>query len=317
MRAVFLDQGSLRPDDLDWHKLQRSVDLINYSSTMPEQVIQRCAGAEVIISNKVRLTAEHIESLADVKLICVAATGVNNVDLAAARRAGIVVTNVPAYSTESVVLYTFSLMLSLFSASNLYHQHVLTGAWQCSPHYCLTDFKFSELAGKTLVIVGHGAIGQRVAEVARAFLMNVIIAERPGATAIREGRSSFEAALKCADVLTLHCPLTAETENLIGVEQLALMKPSAYIINVARGGIINEQALAAALSHQEITGAALDVLTMEPPVNGNPLLELNNPNLIITPHVGWASVEARQRLLDEITLNISAFQCGEVRHSVL
>ncbi|AKP72378.2 Putative 2-hydroxyacid dehydrogenase [Piscirickettsia salmonis] len=319
MKTVFLDQGSVRSRDLDWSKLNDNIggQFVSYDHTPAELTVERAQGAETLITNKVILGADEFKCLPQLKLVCVAATGVNNIDLVAAKAAGVVVANVPAYSTESVVLYTLSLMLSLYSASGRYHKKVMAGAWSSSLHFCLSDFCFSELAHKTLVIFGYGDIGCRVAEVARALLMNVVIAERPGQP-VRQGRVCFEEALKLADILSLHCPLTAETKNLIAAKEFALMKANSYLINVARGGIVNEVDLAQALIDQKIAGAALDVLNVEPPPEHHPLVLAAQQldNLIITPHVAWASIDARQRLIDEIALNIDAFSQGQFRNVV-
>ncbi|MCB1529451.1 MAG: 2-hydroxyacid dehydrogenase [Rhodospirillales bacterium] len=317
-KGVGLDFETYRPEELDLTALEGTLERwdIHYH-TKPDEIAQRIEGAHVVISNKVVLTREIIENAPDLKLIAVAATGVNNVDLEAAKEAGVTVCNVTNYATEAVTQHVFALILALATGLTQYNDIVRQGRWQASRTFSILDFPITELAGKTLGIVGHGTLGRGVEAIARAFGMEVLIAERPGAGDIREGRRPFEDVLKQSDILTLHCPLTPETENLITAKELAMMKDSAFLINTARGGVVNEQDLADALRAGTIAGAGVDVLSREPPREGNPLLEPDVPNIIVTPHTAWASREARQRLMDQLAENIAAFKSGTPRNVVV
>ncbi|MFT5720335.1 MAG: glycerate dehydrogenase [Motiliproteus sp.] len=314
MKAVFLDVASLEPVDLDMTPIQRqATGLQLYPSTSPEQLDAHLAGADIAIVNKVCLDAATLARHPQLRLICVAATGTNNVDLQAAAEQGIRVSNCQGYGTGSVVQHTLSLMLALATRLPDYSAAVKRGDWQRSTAFCLLDYPIMELQGKTLGIIGYGELGRGVARVAEALGMRVLIAARPGGDPqLRpdEGRVELSALLPQVDVLSLHCPLTDQSRNLIDAAALALMKPEALLINVARGGIVDEQALADALRGGRLGGAAVDVLTVEPPVQGNPLLFDDIPGLIVTPHCAWGSVEARQRMLVQIAENIAAFKEG-------
>jgi glycerate dehydrogenase len=243
-------------------------------------------------------------------LICIAATGTNNVDLTAARELNITVCNVPAYATASVVQHVFALLLSLTTHVHDYRRAVAQHHWERSKNFCFLDFPIHELAGKIFGIIGYGELGKAVATIAEAFGMTVLIAARPGSKA-ESGRLPLQELLPQVDVLSLHVPLTEQTRNLIGTRELGLMKNTAILINTARGGIVDESALAEALRSHRLGGAGVDVLTKEPPTDGNPLLVADIPNLIITPHTAWASVEARQRLIQQVSANIQAFLAGK------
>lgn len=316
MRGVFLDVGSLvKVADVDMEPLGRTaVTWAYYDASPPTAVAERIAGAEIVISNKTMIDAEALVTAARLKLICVSATGTNNVDLDAARRKGITVCNVRGYATPSVVEHVFTLMLALMRRLPDYREAVLDGRWRNSGHFALLDFPIRELHGKTLGIVGHGELGKAVAAVGAAFGMRVAIAERRGRIP-RAGRMSLSELLPHADVLSLHLPLTPETRGLIGAPELRAMKRGAVLINTARGGIVDEAALAEALRIGYLGGAGVDVLTQEPP-GDNPLLAAGIPNLIVTPHIAWASREARQRLLYEVAANIEAFLAGSPRNVV-
>ncbi|OGT18991.1 MAG: glycerate dehydrogenase [Gammaproteobacteria bacterium RBG_16_57_12] len=316
MRGVFLDCNSIDRGDLKLGALRASLpDWEFYPLTEPAQVHDRIRNAQVVISNKVVLDAAAMEAAAQLQLICVAATGTNNVDLATARQRGIAVCNVRGYATPSVVQHTFTLMLNLFTRIPEFHQTVMAGRWHNSNLFCLFDYPVRELAGKVLGIVGYGELGQAVARVAQAFDMEVIIAQRPlGQPAA--GRLPLAELLPRVDVLSLHCPLTPQTRGLIGAAELALMKPTAVLINTARGGIVDEQALADALRAGRLAGAGVDVLSEEPPRHGSPLLNGDIPHLIVTPHIAWSSRESRQRLVDELVLNIEHFLRGNPRNAV-
>ncbi len=316
MPGVFLDRDSVDRGDLDFSSLDNIIDDWQfYGLTQPDDLISRIRDAEIIISNKVVLDETAFRTTAALKLICVAATGTNNIDLTAARKYGITVCNVPGYATPSVSQHVFAMILSLSIHLGKYRRAVMKHEWQQSPHFCLLDYPIEELAGKTLGIIGYGDLGHAVDRIAEAFDMMVLISDHRGVEP-RVGRFAFEQVLAEADVISLHCPLTPETINLIGSTEIAQMKPGALLINTARGGIVDEQALADALRDGRLGGAGVDVLTKEPPVNGNPLLADDIPNLIVTPHIAWASRASRQRLLDEIVKNISAYLDGMPRNVV-
>ena len=309
-RAVFLDHTSLDLGDLDLGPLRERFDeLVLHASTGPEQVAERLKGAQVAISNKVLIDAGTFAACPDLKLILVTATGTNNVDLAAAREHGVTVCNCQGYGTPSVAQHTLLLLLALATRLPDYQQAVHQGLWQQSKQFCLLDFPIVELEGKTLGLLGHGELGGAVAKLAQAFGMRVLPGQIPGRPA-RPDRLPLEELLPQVDALTLHCPLNDNTRDMIGAHELSLMKPHAFIVNTARGGLINEQALADALRNGHLGGAASDVLSVEPPVAGNPLLAGDIPRLIITPHSAWGAREARQRIVSQITENARAFFAG-------
>ncbi|WP_455376632.1 2-hydroxyacid dehydrogenase [Kaarinaea lacus] len=316
MKGVMLDVKSIDSGDINFDSLKSVVsDWQFYDFTAEEEVDDRIKGADIIVTNKVKINKNHLTQASALKLICVAATGTNNVDLKAAESAGIPVANVTNYATPSVVQHVFCLILSLVRKLMEYRQAVQENRWQQSPFFCLLDYPISELSGKTLGIIGYGVLGKAVATVGEAFGMKVVVAAHKGTTAT-EGRLGFEQVIQDSDVISLHCPLTDETRNLIGSKEFSMMKPAAILINTARGGIVNEDALVNALKTGQIAGAGFDVLSQEPPVDGNVLLDNSLPNLIVTPHIAWASVESRQRAVNEISLNIKAFLEGEHRNRV-
>ena len=309
-RAVFLDYTSLDLGDLDLDPLRRAFgDLRLCADTTPANVIERLQGASVAISNKVVLNAQTLAACPDLKLILVAATGTNNVDLEAARALGITVANCQGYGTPSVAQHTLGLLLALATRLVDYNKAVADGQWQQSKQFCLLDFPIVELEGKTLGLFGHGELGSAVAKLAEAFGMRVLIGQIPGRPA-RAGRLTLDELLPQVDALTFHCPLTEHTRNFIGARELALLKPGAFVVNTARGGMIDEQALADALRSGHLGGAATDVLSVEPPRDGNPLLGADIPRLIITPHSAWGSREARQRIVGQLAQNAEAFFNG-------
>jgi glycerate dehydrogenase len=312
--GVVLDLATIDRGDLDLSPLRAVCDRWElYGRTTPEEAVSRIADAGLVVSNKVVLDQRLLASARGLRLVCVAATGTNNVDLQTARELGIVVANVTAYATPAVVQHVFALILAHATRLLEYRRAVLDGAWTQSDQFCLLDFPIRELSGRTLGIVGFGELGRGVAKVAAAFGMQVLVARRPGAPARRD-RLSLRELLPQTDFLTLHCPLTESTRNLIGAEELALMRADAFLINTARGGIVDEQALADALRRGIIGGAAVDVLAVEPPRGGNPLLDPGIPNLMVTPHTAWASRESRQRLIEEVAENIRAFGDGKDRN---
>lgn len=309
-RAVFLDHTSLDLGDLDLSPLRDCLgDLQLYADTTSENLIERLQGASVAISNKILLNAETLAACPQLKLILVAATGTNNVDLEAARARGIVVANCQGYGTPSVAQHTLTLLLALATRLLDYQNAVSAGQWQTAKQFCLLDFPIVELEGKTLGLFGHGELGSAVAKLAEAFGMRVLVGQIPGRPA-RADRLPLDELLPQVDALTFHCPLNEHTRNFIGARELAMLKPGAFVVNTARGGIIDEQALVDALRSGHLGGAATDVLSVEPPRNGNPLLAEDIPRLIITPHSAWGSREARQRIVGQLTENAQAFFNG-------
>ena len=306
---MFLDTGTLRPAEMDFTGLEHSLpEWRLYDQTRPDEVAARIAGAGIIVSNKVVLDAALIRAATDLKLICICATGTNNVDLSAARERGIPVCNVGDYAGPSVAQHTLALILGLATRWHDYYQDVLAGEWSRSPMFCLMHRPVMELADKKLGIIGYGTLGRDVARLGEAFGMQVLIAEGQGGP--QPGRVPLAQLLAEADVVSLHCPLTDATRGLISTDALHAMKRSALLVNTARGGLVDEIALREALLSGEIAGAALDVLSAEPPPADHVLLRGDVPNLIITPHNAWVSVEARQRLLDGVVKNIRAWQAG-------
>ncbi len=311
MQGCFLDAGSLG-NELDWAPLQQSLDGWQWHYNSDHATLDaRLAGQQVAVTNKVVLDAETIAAADELKLICVAATGTNNVDLEAAARHRIPVVNVTGYATAAVSQHVFALMLAHATRWTDYAAAVARGDWSRSEFFCLLDYPIEELAGLTLGIIGYGTLGQAIAGIARAFGMRVLIAERVEATAVRKERVALTTLFERADIVSLHCPLTESTRHLIDADALARMRPNAFLINTARGPIVDETALAAALRDGRIAGAALDGLSAEPPPADHPLLAPDIPNLILTPHSAWASRGARQRVLDGAAANIQAFRAGE------
>ncbi|MFO8023874.1 2-hydroxyacid dehydrogenase [Thiohalophilus sp.] len=312
MLGVFLDTGSLvagqgNHGDLDFAAINAlPIDWRYHASTEAEAVVERLQGARVVVTNKVVLDAMQLARLPELKLIAVAATGVNNIDLDAARRQSIQVCNVTGYATASVVQHVFMLILALLRQLPAYRAALQDGRWQQSRHFCLLDYPIAELQDRSLGIIGYGELGQAVARMGEAFGMRPLIAQR-SADDQRAGRLPLSEMLQKADIVSLHCPLTEETRHLIGAEQLALMKPGALLINTARGGIVDESALYEALREGRLGGAGVDVLAQEPPVQDHPLLCAQLDNLIVTPHIAWASRAARQRLLDQVADNIAGY----------
>ena len=304
LNGVFLDRASLG-DDIELNPLtDLAINWTFYSHTCPEETLERCLDMDVVISNKVILDQTILEQLPRLKHIAVAATGTNNVDKECAKKLDIQVSNVVNYASSSVAQLVFSLILELVNHTTKYAQLVQQGKWSESRTFCLLDFPIMELAGKTMGLIGYGSLAKSVEHLAKAFGMRVLIAEHKGAAEIREGRTAFDRVLKESDIVSLHCPLNQETENLIGAAEFALMKPSAILINTARGGIISEQDLVNALATNTIAGAAIDVLTQEPPSQEQILLNTQLDNLIVTPHIAWASQEARLRLITQLAQNI-------------
>lgn len=306
MNIVFLDGASL-PSPLA--RPLEATGWIEREKTPLDQVVQALDGADVAITNKVRFNRAALEQLPQLKLICVAATGYDCVDIAACRDQGVTVCNVPAYSAVSVAE---SVIGSLFALRRhlLAYQAASASKWPGSSHFCVHGEPIQDLQGSTLGIVGRGDIGSRVARLARALEINVLFAEHRGAQRVREGYTAFDEVLAKSDALTLHCPLTPQTRYLIGSAEIARMKPGAVLINTARGPLVDENAVLAGLANGQLGGAALDVLYAEPPSADHPLLHSTHPNLIVTPHVAWASQSSVARLKSVLAANITAFAKG-------
>ena len=310
MKIVVLDGYTVNPGDLSWEKLRRLGDLTVYDRTAPQEVVQRAVGSDVVLTNKVVLDKQQLDQLPRLRYIGVLATGYNVVDLNEARRKGIVVTNIPAYSTDSVAQMTFAHILNITNRVGHYAHANKEGRWTNNPDFCYWDTPLLELTGKTLGIVGFGHIGRKVASIARQFGMIVCALTSKNSASLPEGirKMSFHGLLGVSDILTLHCPLTEDTKGMINMETIMKMKKGAIIINTGRGPLVNEHDVAEALRKGYLAGYGADVLSEEPPHSDNPLL--NAPNAFITPHIAWATAEARQRLIDIAVQNVEAFING-------
>ncbi len=315
-RIVHLERDSiiaqLRRPDFPHH-------WVEHAQTVQAQVGERLAGATITIVNKLRIDAELIATLPALQMVAVAATGTNNVDLDACRARGIAVSNIRGYAVDTVPEHVFALLLTLSRNLVAYRQAVAAGSWQRSEQFCCFDYPIRDLHGATLAVIGHGSLGSGVARLGEAFGMRVLRSEHKGAPSVRPGYTAFDQTLREADAVSLHCPLTDATRHLIGEPELRAMKPSALLINTARGGLVDEAALASALQRGSIAGAGFDVLTVEPPSAGNVLLApelLALPNFLLTPHVAWASRPAMQALADQLTANLEAFARGETQNRV-
>ncbi|NVJ59163.1 MAG: D-2-hydroxyacid dehydrogenase [Gammaproteobacteria bacterium] len=330
MKVVFLDAGTITPIthcpidveklslehfDVDMSALTKlNHDVIFFNRTQPSEVLSRCTDADIIITNKVNLNRQLLEQLKQTKLICVSATGVNNIDLAAAEENKIGVCNVAGYSTNSVAQITFHLLLQLTNRISELKNQLSRKSWADHPHFSVLATQFHELSGKTFGVIGYGEIGRAVSNIARAFGMKLLIAQLPNRPSAPY-RLPLNSFLPQCDVVSLHCPETEETKQLVNQEFLGRMKPKALLLNTARGGLIDETALAHALQQGTIAGAGIDVLSQEPPSADNPLLSAKN--CIVTPHIGWTSVEARQTLVNEIAENIAAFHDNNKRNRLV
>jgi glycerate dehydrogenase len=315
MNIVVLDGFTLNPGDLSWAELQSLGPCALYDRTLPAELLPRAAGAGILLTNKTELAAGTMQKLPTLEYIGVLATGTNVVDLAAARARGIPVTNVPAYGTKSVAQMTFALLLELAQHAGHHAQSVRDGRWSRSIEWCYWDFPLIELDGLTLGIVGLGRIGRAVAELGAAFGMKVLACHHGGTPAPLGVRVvELEALFSESDVVSLHCPLTPQTANLVNAGHLALMKPTAFLLNTSRGPLVDEPALADALNSGRLAGAALDVLAKEPPPAGNPLLAARN--CLITPHLAWATRAARARLMKIAVENVRSFLQGKPQNVV-
>ena len=313
LHIVVLDRDTLvnRPFDFDFpHTLS------SYGTTEAHETLERIRGADIVITNKVVISAQAFAENPQLKLVAVTATGVNNVDVEAAKQNDTAVCNIRAYGNESVAEHAFMMMITLMRNLPAYQRDVAAGLWENSPFFCHLGAPMRDLNGKTLAIFGRGNIGKTLATYAQAFKMNVVFAEHKNAQSVRDGYVSFDEAIRSADVVSLNCPLTPQTANMIGEAELQQMKPGAILINCGRGGLVDEAALVAALKYGQIGGAGFDVLTQEPPRDGNPLLKARLPNLIVTPHIAWASQEAANRLFNILLDNINRFVAGNPQNLV-
>ncbi len=306
-RIVFLDRASLVAD---MHAPSFAHDWIDHEQSRPEDVVSRIQGADIVITNKVKLPGEFLAQAPRVKMIAVAATGTDIVDLAYCREHGIVVSNIRGYAVHTLPEHVFMMMLALRRNLLGWREDVRAGLWQQADQFCLFTRPVNDLYGSTLGLVGYGTLGNGVRKLAEAFGMHVLVSEHKGAATTREGYTPFDTVMREADVISLHTPLTPKTRHMIGTREFGLVKPTAILINTARGNLVDEAALIEALKSGRIGGAGFDVLAVEPPREGNPLLDLDLPNFILTPHVAWSSREAMQILADQLVDNIEAFVAG-------
>jgi glycerate dehydrogenase len=313
MRVVFLDRASLKAKV---RKPAVAAEYIEHEKTAVEDIVPRLAGATVAIINKVPMRADTLRQLPDLKLIAVAATGYDVVDVAYCSQHGIAVANIRNYAVHTVPEHAFAMILALRRNLLAYRQDVENGVWNKSDQFCFFTHDIGDLHGATLGIVGEGAIGQGTAAIGRAFGMRVLFADHPPPKMEGVSFTPHDEVLERADVISLHCPLLPSTRNLIGMDAFRKMKRNALLINTARGGLVDEAALIRALDEGLIAGAGFDVLTVEPPRNGNPLLDVRRPNFILTPHVAWASDGAMQFLADQLIDNIELWAAGKPQHLV-
>lgn len=318
MRAVFLDYQSMKPDELDFDGLANaSTEFMTYDTTSAELISERIQGFDVVILNKIRLNREHFERAPELKLILVSATGTDNVDKEAAIEHGVVVCNVTAYGTSSVSQHTLMLMLMVATQAERYRDDVKRGIWSKSPMFCLMDYPIIDLAGRTLGLIGYGELGRAVGKLAEAFGMRILVMGRKGVD-YTDGtkRVNFDTLLSDSDFVSLHGLLNEKTEKMMNKEAFARMKEGAFLINTARGGLVDEGALIEALESGHLGGAGLDVLTTEPPPEDSQLLACRHLNLVVTPHSAWASRESRQRIVDIMQANLEAFRQGNPTNRV-
>lgn len=316
MKIVILDGYSVNPGDLSWEELEECGDLTVYDRTNTEDILKRTKNADAILTNKVVISSEIINKLPNLKYIGVLATGYNVVDIEAAKKRGITVTNVPAYSTNSVVQMTFAHILNLTNRVAHYAHENRKGKWSASPDFCYWDTNLGEIAGKTLGVVGLGNIGYRVACIARDFGMDVFACTSKNSADLPDGiqKVTFNGLLGISDILTLHCPLTPQTKEMINKDTLSQMKRGALLINTGRGALVNDKDVAQALCEGQLGGYGADVMPQEPPKPDNPLLSA--PNAYLTPHIAWATLEARKRLVSIASANVAAFVQGSPKNVV-
>ena len=311
MKIVILDGICVNPGDLSWEDMSKLGELTIYERTAPQQVVERCVGAEAVITNKVMITDEVMAALPQLKYVGILATGYNVVDIDAAHRRGIIVTNIPAYSTDSVAQMTFAHILNITNRVEHYAMEVREGKWSAHPDFCYWNTPLPELAGKTLGIVGLGNTGMRVACIAHAFGMDVFAMTSKNAADLPEGiqKTTLQGLLATSDILSLHCPLNDETFHLINAQTIAMMKRGAILINTGRGPLVDEEAVAKALDEGQLMAYGADVMAQEPPQKNHPLF--SHPHAFLTPHIAWATREARERLMVIAANNLKAFAEGE------
>jgi glycerate dehydrogenase len=317
MKAVFLDYATVGPG-LDLAPLKSIFPALEiFEATADGEVAERIRNAEFVFANKVKLSESLLRDASELRFIGLTATGVDNVDLESATKHGVAVCNIRSYCTQSVTEHVFGVLLMLTHSLHRYAAAVKAGEWQRATDFCMLDFPVRELSAMTMGIVGYGELGSGVARMAREFGMQILVSVRPGHDGVSDGRVPFDEVLQQSDVISLHCPLNEQTQSLFGVTQFRRMKSDSILINTARGALVDSAALVAALQNGDIAGAAVDVLPAEPPVHGDPLLDYSGENLIITPHIAWATDEARQGAIDELAANVVAFLDGQQRNRVV
>ncbi len=310
MKAVVLDAGSISPE-VSWAPIEKQTESLQIHSKTPrDQVVRHIEGHDIVIVNKVILDKDVLQACADLKLICLLATGSNNIDLQTAKARGIAVANARSYCNDSVAQHVMGLILCLARNLGNYNQSVYAGRWQKSEHFCYFDFPITELNGKELLLIGNGQLSQAVSKLASAFGMTI------SATDSKTPTAHLRQLISKADIISLHCPLTENTKGMVNHDFLRRMKSSAFLINTARGPIVDEQALYVALEQRHIAGAALDVLSEEPPSLSHPLLKAKFSNLILTPHIAWGGTHAQARVIQEVADNISFFRQGKQRNRI-
>ena len=311
MKIVVLDGYALNPGDISWAAVEALGELVVYDRTPDERIVERAAGAEIVLVNKTPMTRESIERLHDLKFICVLATGYNIVDTEAAKERGVVVSNIPAYSTPSVAQLAIALLLEICHHAGEHSRSVKAGEWAACQDFSYWNYPLLELHGKTMGIIGAGRIGQTVAGIAQALGMNVLAYNRKPDLSLETEHfkfASLEELYSKSDVVSLHCPLTEETREMINADSIARMKDGVILLNTSRGGLVNEAELTAALKSGKVYAAGIDAVSQEPILPENPLLQA--PNCIMTPHIGWAPLEARLRLMEILEGNIKGYQSG-------
>lgn len=307
-RIVFLDRATIKANI---RRPSFAHEWREYGETAPDETIERLRDATIVITNKVKLGEKEFAASPALRLIAVAATGTDNIDLESARAHNITVLNAGSYAVRSVAEHVFTLIFALRRSLIDYHRDVERGEWERSSQFCLLTYPVRDIEGSALGVIGYGAIGRAVREMGERLGMSALIAERKGASEVRAGRTPFEEVLRRSDIITLHAPLNEETRGMIGAAELKLISKHALLINAGRGGLVDESALAASLVNHKIGGAGVDTLSEEPPREGNPLLDSNLPNLIVTPHIAWASAQSMHRLVERVTDNIEAWKKGD------
>lgn len=317
MKAVFLDYATVGPG-LDLRPLTDLLPALEvFDATSDAEIPTRIRDSEFVFANKIQLSDSLLQSADKLRFIGLTATGVDNIDLQSASTHGVAVCNIRGYCTQSVTEHVFGVLLTLTHSLNQYAAAVKAGAWQQSADFCMLDYPVRELSAMTMGIIGYGELGKGVARLARELGMQVLVSVRPGMDTVPDGRVPFDELLRRSDVISLHCPLTEQTNGLFGREEFRRMKPGSILINTARGALIDSAALVEALQNGQLGGAAVDVLPKEPPVDGDPLLDYGGDNLIVTPHIAWATNESRQGAINELAANVAAFLDGQERNRIV